>query len=120
MTKVKEQLVQDYADAQNDYNAAILEESGAKVDKNRRKHLRDNPADIKTKADKNLVSKKLSHYQEVFEAKRKVRRDAKKELDETYKSLESHKDEEIKGFVRENDIVKVGTQYKASWTHLPG
>ena len=120
MTKVKEQLVQDYADAQNDYNAAILEESGAKVDKNRRKHLRDNPADIKTKAVKNLVSKKLSHYQEVFEAKRKVRRDAKKELDETYKSLESHKDEEIKGFVRENDIVKVGTQYKASWTHLPG
>ena len=118
-TKVKEQLVQDYAEAQNDYNAAILEESSAKIDKNRRKHLRDNPKEVKSKADKTLVSKELSHYSEIFDAKRKARKEAKKEVDEAYKALESHKDEEIKGFVRENDIVKVGTQYKASWTHLP-
>ena len=120
MTKVKEQLVQDYAEAQADYNAAILEESSAKVDRNRRKHLQDKPKDVKSKADKVLVTKNLSHYQDLYDAKKKARGEAKKELDETYKSLESHKDEELKGFVRENDIVKVGSQYKASWTHLPG
>lgn len=48
-----------------------------------------------------------------------ARQNAKKEMDESYKAFDAHRDEEAKGFVKENDIVKIGTQYKANWTHLP-
>ena len=119
-TKIRDQLQMDYSEAQQEYNTATLEESSAKADLRRRKFLKDNPKEVKSRADKNLVARDTSHYQTEFEAKRKLRRDAKKELDEAYKAFDTHRDEEAKGFVKENDITKVGSQYKANWTHLPG
>ena len=110
----------DYTEAQQDYNTATLEESSAKIDLKRRKFLRENPKEVKSRADKTLVARETSHYQTEWEAKRKARREAKKELDEAYKAFDTHRDEEAKGFVKENDITKVGSQYKANWTHLPG
>ena len=65
------------------------------------------------------MKKDETHWETEWQAKRTARKSAKKEVDEAYKALDAHKDDEIKGFVRENDIIKVGTQYKASWTHLP-
>ena len=65
------------------------------------------------------MKKDLSIFETDWQAKRTARKAAKKEVDEAYKALDTHKEDESKGFVRENDIVKVGTQYKASWTHLP-
>lgn len=118
--KIRDQLQMDYQEAQQDYNNATLEESSAKIDLKRRKYLKENPKEVKTKADRTLVSKETTVYQTEFEAKRKIRRDAKKELDEAYKAFDSHREEEAKGFIKENDITKVGSQYKATWTHLPG
>ena len=117
--KVKDQLITDYSEAQEEYNAAILEESKAKTDFKRRKFLKENPKTKMSKTDKELASKETSHWQKIWEDKKTARRNAKKESDEAYKALETHKDEEAKGFVRENDIQKVGSQYKTSWTHLP-
>ena len=110
----------DYTEAQQEYSNATLEESSAKADLKRRKFLRENPKEVKSKADKQLVTKETSAYQTEYEAKRKLRREAKKELDEAYKAFDTHREEEAKGFVKENDITKVGSQYKANWTHLPG
>ena len=118
-SKVKEQLAQDLAEAQEEYNAAILAEADAKADKKRSQHLKQHPKEIKSKADRNLMKKDPSIYETEWAAKRTARKAAKKEVDEAFKALDTHKEEENKGFVRDNDIVKIGTQYKASWTHLP-
>ena len=112
-------MVEDYQEAQENYNLATLEESKAKLDYKRRKFLKENPKETKSKQDKQLVTKETSVYHTEYRTKMKARQAAKKEADEAYKALEEHKDEEAKGFVRENDIQKVGSQYKASWTHLP-
>ena len=119
-TKIRDQLQMDYTEAQQDYNNATLEESSAKADLKRRKFLKENPKEVKTKADKALVAKETSAYQTEWDAKKKARREAKKELDEAYKAFDTHRDEEAKGFIKENDITKIGSQYKANWTHLPG
>ena len=118
-SKVKEQLAQDLAESQEEYNAAILAEVDAKADLKRHKYLKLHPKEVKSKADRNIMKKDLSVYEADFQAKKAARKAAKKEVDEAFKSLDTHKEDENKGFVRENDIVKVGTQYKASWTHLP-
>ena len=94
-------------------------ESDAKMDLKRYQFLRKNSKVTKSKADKKLLAKDEAHWESEWQAKRTARKSAKKEIDEAFKALDAHKDDEIKGFVRENDIVKVGTQYKASWTHLP-
>ena len=109
----------DYTDAQLEYNSAVLEDSSSKADYKRRKFLKDNPLEVKTKADKTLVAKEVTHYYDLWQTIKQRRKDAKKEMDEAKKALDSHKEEEAKGFVRTNDIVKVGSQYKAHWTHLP-
>ena len=119
-TKIRDQLQMDYQEAQQEYNTATLEESSAKADLKRRKFLKENPKEVKSKADKQLVAKETSVYQTEWEAKRKTRREAKKELDEAYKAFDTHREEEAKGFIKENDITKVGSQYKANWSHLPG
>ena len=118
--KVKDQLLTDYAEAQEEYNQAILVEAEAKKKYKRRKFLKENPKEVKTKEDRTLVQRETSQYHTDWRTLVDKRKAAKKESDEAYKSLEAHKDEEAKGFVRENDIQKVGSQYKASWTHLPG
>ena len=109
----------DYQDAQQEYNRAILENSNAKKDHHRRQFLKENPSEVKTAADKKLVAKCVTDYYNTWQEKKKIRRAAKTEVDEAKKALDTHKDEEEKGFVRENDIVKIGSQYKANWTHLP-
>ena len=109
----------DYQDAQQEYNLAILENSNAKKDWQRRQFLKDNPTEVKSAADKKLVAKSVTEYHTIWQDKKKTRRSTKTELDEAKKALETHKDEEEKGFIRENDIVKMGSQYKANWTHLP-
>ena len=118
-SKIKEQLAQDLAEAQEEYNAAILAEADAKKDKRRRIHLQTHPKDVKSKSDKNLMKHDEKHWENEWQNKRTARKAAKKEIDEAYKAFDTHKEEESKGFVRENDITKVGSQYKASWTHLP-
>ena len=112
-------MAQDLAEAQEEYNAAILLEADAKVELRRYRHLKAHPKDIKSKTDKNLMKKDETHWETEHQTKRTARKAAKKEVDEAFKALDTHKDDEMKGFVRENDIVKVGSQYKASWTHLP-
>ena len=116
---IKEHLLLDVAETQEDLNNAILEESAAKTAHKRRKYLKENPKEIKTSADRNLCSKQVSHYYDDWKAKNTVRKTAKKDYDEAAKALDSHKDDEIKGFVKENDIQKVGNQYRTMWTHLP-
>ena len=118
-TKVKEQLQVDVTEAQQEYTDAILQEQAAKADAKRRQFLKDNPREVKTAADKILVKRETSHYQTEYDKLKKKRRDAKKEADEAFKALEAHKDDESKGFVRENDITKENGQYKSMWTHLP-
>ena len=51
-TKIRDQLQMDYQEAQQDYNTATLEESSAKADLKRRKFLKENPKEVKSKADK--------------------------------------------------------------------
>ena len=116
---VKEHLLLDVAESQEELNTAILEESAAKSAHKRRKFLKENPKEIKTAADKSLCAKNVTHYYDDWKAKSAVRKTAKKEYDEAAKALESHKDDEVKGFVKENDIQKVGNQYRTMWTHLP-
>ena len=96
-----------------------MEESAAKTQHKRRKFLKDNPKENKTAADKSLCGKTTTHYHDEWRAKVAVRKIAKKDYDEAAKALESHKDDELKGFVKENDIQKVGNQYRTMWTHLP-
>ena len=117
--QVRDQLQLDYTEAQQDYNTATLEESSAKADHRRRKFLKENPKETKTKADRKLLAYDVDYYYDIWQAKRKTRQNAKKEMDESYKAFDAHREEEAKGFVKENDIVKIGTQYKANWTHLP-
>ena len=116
---VKEHLVLDVSETQEDLNTAIMEESAAKTQHKRRKFLKDNPKESKTAADKALCAKTTTHYHDEWRAKVAVRKVAKKDYDEAAKALESHKDDELKGFVKENDIQKVGNQYRTMWTHLP-
>ena len=116
---IKEHLLLDVAETQEELNTAILEESSAKATHKRRKFLKDNPKEIKTTADKNLCAKNTTHYYDEWRAKNAIRKTAKKDYDEAAKALESHKDDELKGFVKENDIQKVGNQYRTMWTHLP-
>lgn len=118
-TTIKEHLLLDVTEAQEELNTAILEESSAKTAHKRRKFLKDNPKEIKTKADKDLCLKATSIYHTEWKEKSVIRKAAKKEYDEAAKALEGHKEDELKGFVRENDIQKDGSQYKTLWTHLP-
>ena len=116
---IKEHLLLDVAETQEELNTAILQESAAKTAHKRRKFLKENPTEIKTPKDRDLCSKPTSWYHDDWKAKSTVRKNAKKEYDEAAKALESHKDDELKGFVKENDIQKVGSQYRTMWTHLP-
>ena len=118
-TKIKEQLVTDLRESQQELNDAILEESAMNVDHKRRKYLKENPKEVKSSKDKALCAKETSWYKGELERLKTARRAAKKEFDEATKALDAHKEDESKGFVRENDIQKVGNQYKATWTHLP-
>ena len=118
-TKVKEQLQLDVTEAQQEYTTAIQKEQVAKADYQRRQFLKDNPKEVKSAADRALVRRETSHYKSEFDALRKKRKEAKKEADEAFKALDTHKEEESKGFVRENDITKENGQYKTLWTHLP-
>lgn len=118
-TKVKEQLQVDVTEAQQEYTDAIIQEQAAKADFKRRQFLKDNPKEVKSAADKALVKRETSHYQAEYDKLKKKRREAKKEADEAFKALDAHKDDESKGFVRENDIIKENGQYKSMWTHLP-
>ena len=116
---MKEQLQLDVTESQEDYTKAITEEQQAKADLKRRQYLKNNPKEVKSRADKNLVGKETSFYQTEYDKCKKKRREAKKEADEAFKALDAHKEDESKGFVRENDITKENGQYKSLWTHLP-
>ena len=116
---IKEHLLLDVAESQEELNTAILKESSAKADYKRRKFLKENPKEIKTSADQSLCSKQTTWYHDDWKAKSLVRKNAKKDYDEAAKALDSHKEDELKGFVKENDIQKVGNQYRTMWTHLP-
>ena len=62
-SKVKEQLAQDLAESQEEYNAAILAEVDAKADLKRHKYLKLHPKEVKSKADRNIMKKDLSVYE---------------------------------------------------------
>ena len=109
----------DVTEAQQEYTDAILQEQAAKADVKRRQFLKDNPKEVKSAADKALVKRETSHYQSEYDKLKKKRREAKKEADEAFKALDAHKEDESKGYVRENDITKENGQYKSMWTHLP-
>ena len=117
--KVKEQLVNDLREAQEEYNDAILEEDEAKTSHKRRAFLKENPKAVKTAADRKLCGFETSWYKTNLDAAKAKRKTAKKEVDEAQKALDSHKEDEAKGFQRESDIQKVGNQYKTAWTFLP-
>ena len=117
--KIKEQLVTDLREAQEEYNVQTLAEDQAKANYKRRAFLKENPKEVTTSKDRHLCSKETSTYKTEWEAVKQKRRAAKKEFDEAHKALESHKEEELSGFARENEIEKVGSQYRTTWTHLP-
>lgn len=117
--RVREQLTVDVTESQEWFEEAVIEEEKAKVDFHRRKFLRDNPAEVKNENDRRLVAKETTYWKKRYKKFTAKRKAAKKECDEALKALETHKDEEAKGFERENDIQKVGSQYKTLWTHLP-
>ena len=106
-------------EAQEDYNAAILEEEDAKKDHKRRAFLKENPKAVKTAEDRKLCGHETTWYKNLWDTAKTKRRAAKKEADEAQKALDGHKEDEAKGFQRENDIQKIGNQYKTSWTFLP-
>ena len=106
-------------EAQEEYNEAIIEEDENKTSYKRRAFLKENPKAVKTSADRKLCDHETSWYKTNLDAAKAKRKTAKKEVDEAQKALDSHKEEEAKGFQRENDIQKIGNQYKTSWTHLP-
>ena len=118
-TKIKEQLVTDLRESQQEYNDAVILEEAAKVDYQRRKFLKENPKEVKSEEDRALCKKGLTWYKTEKDRLRGNRKTAKKDYDESIKALDGHKDEEANGFIRENDIQKIGNQYKANWTHLP-
>ena len=117
--KIKEQLVMDLREAQEEYNSLTLEEDQAKIKLKRRAFLKENPKEVKTSKDRQLCSQETTKYKNDLVAIKTRRKAAKKEFDEAHKALESHKEEEASGFSRENDIEKVGNQYRTTWTHLP-
>ena len=117
--KVREQLTVDVTESQEWYNEAVVEEEKAKTDFRRRKFLRENPSEVSTDNDRRLIGRETTYWKKKYKKMISKRKAAKKECDEAFKALESHKEEESRGFERENDIQKIGSQYKTLWTHLP-
>ena len=117
--KIKEQLVTDLREAQEEYNAQTLAEDQAKTDHKRRAFLKENPKEVNCPKDRQLCSRETSWYKTEWETVKAKRRAAKKEFDEAHKALDSHKEEELSGFSRDNDVEKVGSQYRTTWTCLP-
>ena len=117
--KIKEQLVTDLREAQEEYNNQTLAEDQAKADYKRRAYLKEHPKEVNCAKDRQLCAHGTSHYKTEWENIKGKRRAAKKEFDEASKALDNHKEEEASGFSRENDVEKVGSQYQTTWTCLP-
>ena len=117
--KIKEQLVTDLRESQEEYNLQTLAEDEAKADHKRRAYLKEHPKEVNCAKDRLLCSKPETWYKTEWENVKVKRKAAKKEFDEANKALENHKEEESSGFSRENDVEKVGSQYRTTWTCLP-
>ena len=117
--ELHDQLAADMAESRLEYNEALASEGAVKINYKRAKFLKDNPTVQKTPSDAKITKHTVIQWRKRYKTKVAERKAAKKEYDEAQKAMESFKEEDAKGHVRENDIQKHGSQYRTVWSHLP-
>lgn len=116
---VRDQLTTDLKEARIEFTDAVKSETKVKEKYQRRLALRTIAPAQQSNADKLLMEKPVSKWKKRLRKKINARKQARKDYEEAHKALDSFKDEEQRGHVRENDIQKQGSQFKTKWTHLP-
>ena len=109
----------DVADCRMEYNEALAAERKAQKAYRRVAHLKMNPTEPRSDEDEKLLKHSPKSWKKRYKTKAAARKQAKKEYDDAQKSLEAFKEEDAKGFLRENDIQRNGSQYTSLWSNLP-
>ena len=115
---LQDQLTADLTESRLEYLEAVSTEKRVKEKYKRRLELRSSTTQ-RVPTDRKLMKHSVSVWKQRYRKKASERKTARKEYEEAHKAFESFKDEEIKGHIRENDVQKQGSQYRAKWTHLP-
>lgn len=116
---VQNQLAADLKEARIEYLEAVEVEQRVKQKCQRRIALRTIDAASHTAADKALMKKSAAQWKKRHKEKIAARKQARKDYDDAHKALDSFREEEQRGHVRDYDIQKIGSQYRTKWTHLP-
>ena len=106
-------------DSRIEYLEAVKKENLVKTKYMRRKEIRQLPDARLSAMDRRIKTRSVAKWKKRYRTASQARKTARKDYEEAHKAFDAFREDESRGHIRDNNIIKQGSQYRTKWTHLP-